>query len=87
MIKIDMEMPKSCFECDFVFDHVDGRTLCFLKEAIVFADDENWKPLWCPLFECEDEKSCDTCKHIKKTTIDITCDQYFCDEHSHWDKK
>jgi len=51
MIKIDMEMPESCGECDFVFEHVDRRTLCFVAEAIVFDEEDGWKPEWCPLIE------------------------------------
>ena len=47
MIQIDMEMPKSCYECPLFEDDV-----CYLdgKYAISVMQAET-KPSWCPLEE------------------------------------
>ena len=50
MVKIDMEMPKKCNDCPFVF---------FAKNcALVMKQVElNSRPDWCPLIEVEPEST------------------------------
>ncbi len=61
MIKIDMEMPKSCWFCRFeTQDDLWGSWKCGVKRRIIDYDvfhpekhnDERY--IGCPLIECED---------------------------------
>ena len=47
MVKIDMEMPKTCGDCPFVFYAKN----CALRIKVV---ELNKKPDWCPLIEESD---------------------------------
>lgn len=49
MVKIDMEMPKKCIDCPFVF----YAKIC----ALVFKQVKlSKKPDWCPLIEDKENK-------------------------------
>ena len=51
MIRIDMEIPKSCADCKCTFDSYDGSTMCALGAHRI-----DWynRPSDCPLKEADD---------------------------------
>lgn len=57
-IKIDMKMPKRCYDCKF-FDHsysfVWERDIdeCVVEKSLIMCDPEKGKPDWCPLKESD----------------------------------
>ena len=60
VIKIDMKMPKKCTECTFcqiAFDSElfeNGEPYCCIEiESVESYMDDNTKPDWCPVLECD----------------------------------
>ena len=85
MIKIDMEMPRYCDECPCADK---SWRLCKAKKngkaTITNKNMDDEKPIWCPLIECEDEKSCDTCKY-QWIGNSKHCNR--CEDFSEWEHK
>lgn len=52
MIKIDIEMPKSCDDCRFLLQINNAN--CYVSESLQEIDDIEIKPLWCPLIEVKE---------------------------------
>lgn len=52
MIKIDMEMPKQCSECEYKFFDDLGYYHCCYTKRFCHSSKREEK---CPLIECEDE--------------------------------
>lgn len=53
-VKIDMEMPKSCHNCNFLYPK--GYKVCCIatsSKKIITEDVQN-KPSWCPLQEVKE---------------------------------
>ena len=86
MIKVDMEMPKSCEKCRFCLNMI-SISRCLVRTDVHIIHDDSKKPYWCPLIECEDEKQCDTCNNLKVRKKYRMCDEYECDEYSKWQAK
>ena len=53
MIKINIDMPKSCLNCLFNFS-ICGYSWCCIKIKYSWTE-AGGKPNWCPLEECEEE--------------------------------
>ena len=53
MIKINIDMPKSCWECPFN-SSMFGFDWCCIKIEYSWTETGK-KPEWCPLEECEEE--------------------------------
>lgn len=53
MIKINIDMPKSYWNCPFNFS-ICGYSWCCLKIEYSWTGTGE-KPDWCPLEECEEE--------------------------------
>ena len=53
MIKINIDIPKSCWDCPFNFPTF-GYSWCCLKIEYSWTETGE-KPDWCPLEECEEE--------------------------------
>ena len=51
MVQIDIEMPKSCADCNYTFDSFDGSTACGLNAIRI---DWDKRPNDCPLQEVKD---------------------------------
>lgn len=54
-VRIDMDMPKSCFDCEFLVSF-DNKTqwLCSLTRiCLEEKDDFGKRQSWCPLKECK----------------------------------
>ena len=49
MVKIDMEMPKKCIDCPFVF-YAKYCALVFRQVKL------SEKPKWCPLIEINEDE-------------------------------
>ena len=63
MIKIDMEMPRSCDECPINSKY---KHLCKITKKSTWSKGYGGISLKnddCPWVECENEKSCETRKH------------------------
>ena len=88
MIKIDMEIPRNCDGCPCL-DR--GWRLCRANKkgnaAITNKNIDGIKPEWCPLLECEDEKSCNNCKNMYRKNSVKMCDKYECNQYSEWERK
>lgn len=70
MIKIDMEMPKSCFKCRFELqDDLWGTWKCQVNQKFTnydrFHPESNKEKRYCgcPLIEVKEYVSCGTCKN------------------------
>jgi len=60
MLKIDMDMPECCDECDFCDN--DGK--CWMIGQLMLASEIYFRrSAYCPLTEDPSEKSCHNCKH------------------------
>ena len=82
MIKIDMDMPKSCETCKFY-----DRFGCYISgHCFIDADKDQPRMIDCPLIECENEKSCETCKNLYFVGSTKTCDED-CIIYSSWQAK
>ena len=58
-VKIEMEMPKRCYDCKFYnhsYSFVWGTDLdeCLLEKSLIMCDPEESKPTWCPLQEVKE---------------------------------
>jgi len=53
MIKIDIEMPESCAECEFC-RNIRGDYECFANSDGNVMYDTTKKPEWCPLIEVKE---------------------------------
>lgn len=49
MIRIDMDMPKNCYGCRFIYDYFPDRCSCTLAGFGHFIPNVAERPLWCPL--------------------------------------
>ena len=59
MIHIDMDMPKNCQECRFLFDTLyDSKThyYCHAMELPLCEEDVTGRPEDCPLQEVDDKQ-------------------------------
>ena len=83
MIKIDMEMPESCFDCTFC-NEPWSEYECSADNTGNVIDDVQDRPYWCPLIECEDEKSCGNCKY-QWIGNSKHCNR--CEDFSEWEHK
>ena len=84
MIKIDMEMPDKCDECLFCACPWDDFECMATGGGDIIDDVEGEKPYWCPLIECEDEKSCGNCKY-QWIGNSKHCNR--CEDFSEWEHK
>jgi hypothetical protein len=83
MIKIDMEMPKSCETCKFY-----DRFGCYISgHCFIDADKDQPRMINCPLIECENEKSCETCKYYEVLDGYRICNADECTNYSAWERK
>lgn len=61
MIKIDIEMPRSCYVCRFKQNVYMTVCTCLLYEYLRgFYDEETYKykrPKWCPLKEVKEDSN------------------------------
>lgn len=91
MIKIDMEMPKSCYCCDkFKWNDFLEAYTCSMDLHMINFDVEMFKDKKCqecPWIECEDEKSCNNCKNMYRKNNVKMCDKYECNQYSEWERK
>ena len=55
MIKIDIDMPKSCYDCPFN-SRIFGFDWCCIKIEYSWTETGD-KPNWCPLIEVNDDKN------------------------------
>ena len=52
-----MDMPESCFGCNFCYINSDGEDSCQALEVARPFDSETYeKPAWCPLRELPEKK-------------------------------
>ena len=57
-VKIDMDMPKSCYHCKF-YDHSynmifeTNTDICLVECSYIMFDPEEGRAEWCPLKECK----------------------------------
>ena len=60
MVKIDMEIPECCDECDFC----DEKGRCWAIGQVILASELYFRrSIYCPLIDEPSEKSCHNCKH------------------------
>ena len=86
MIKIDMEMPESCDECPINSKY---KHLCKITKKSTWSKGYGGVSLKnddCPWVECENEKSCETCKNLYFVGSIKTCDED-CIIYSSWQAK
>ena len=58
MVNIDMEMPKTCQDCRFLFDTLAGGTTyyyCFACECPLNNEHVTTRPDFCPLQEVQND--------------------------------
>ena len=89
MIKIDMEMPKSCYDCgkwnydDWALEYVCKMRYHFLGFWPGGEECEGMKSKSCPLIE-DLEQSCLTCKRGRENRE--SCKGCFPVRYSNWEK-
>lgn len=58
-VKVEMEMPKRCYDCKF-FNHFYSFVWekdfdeCLFEKSLIMCDPEEGKPSWCPLQEIKE---------------------------------
>lgn len=54
-VKIEMEMPKSCFDCKFLESENRDTHFCYITR-ICLQETDNWgiRQSWCPLQEVKE---------------------------------
>lgn len=55
MVKIDMELPKSCTACEFYMSSVYEETCDITKYSLDMVSQYD-RPFNCPLIECEENE-------------------------------